>query len=251
MKVKAQFKVVVDEKSYPVVVRYEPHEFVIEIKKLIVAELKSGYDGFDSAAWGYLTLKTLDGDVIIGDELPTGNNKFLAELSIPNIPMDQQDSRIQGGVDFRWRPGHDLVGTPGKKWAYQSDPAWKDTLKTEIQNHFDQWRNGSFDKQSHPLFLCPSGAGTGKSRLLDEFPGLLRRAVYGCGELEQMIAQAYVFKLTFENGTQSNPLPVHANVALGTRMLYQLQDSYKWDQFSSIPSYWQGPNQVIELLSKL
>ena len=44
MSVKALFTVYYKGRPYQVVVRYEPHEFVAEIKKLIVAELKSNYD---------------------------------------------------------------------------------------------------------------------------------------------------------------------------------------------------------------
>ena len=74
--------VVVGGQSHPVVVRYEPNEFVAEVKKLIVAKLKNAFDEFDSVKAGYLTLRTLDGSLIVEDEMPNGK-KFLAELVIP------------------------------------------------------------------------------------------------------------------------------------------------------------------------
>jgi hypothetical protein len=82
---KAQCKVVVNAQThqpYVVVVHYDSHEFVAEVKKLIVAKLKACYDGFDSVKSGYLTLKALNGDVIMEGTMPEGN-KFLAELSRP------------------------------------------------------------------------------------------------------------------------------------------------------------------------
>eukprot|EP00475_Leptophrys_vorax_P020118 TRINITY_DN27545_c0_g1_i3.p1 TRINITY_DN27545_c0_g1~~TRINITY_DN27545_c0_g1_i3.p1 ORF type:complete len:266 (-),score=62.33 TRINITY_DN27545_c0_g1_i3:205-1002(-) len=82
--VKAQFLVVLGEQSYPVVVRYEPGDFIVEIKKLIIVELKStrpnAFGRMDIDV-DWLTLKTWNGDVILTDEIPEGN-KFLAELAL-------------------------------------------------------------------------------------------------------------------------------------------------------------------------
>jgi hypothetical protein len=100
--VKAQFVVVVGTQPYPVVVRYEPNEFVAEVKELIVAELKTTYDGFESVKDGYLTLKTLDGSLIAGTRIPEGQKFFadlderlVEELAIPHKGKDFRIFRIQ------------------------------------------------------------------------------------------------------------------------------------------------------------
>ena len=82
---KAQVTVKVGEASYPVVVQYEDNSFVAEVKKAVVTELKETFDGFESVKAGHLTLKTLDGDVIM-EEIPAGK-KFLADLVIPDKRM--------------------------------------------------------------------------------------------------------------------------------------------------------------------
>jgi hypothetical protein len=87
------------------------------------------------------------------------------------------------------------------------------------------------DKQLHPLFLCLSGPGTGKSRLLNEFPRLVKESVHGIVDLNNIVNQSYCFKLSFENGTCTNPEPFNASVAIGTRMMYQLQSECKWAEF--------------------
>ena len=79
MSVEALFTVNYKGKRYKVEVCYNAGKSVVGVKKLIVAELKSNYDGFDTVKNRYLTLKTLDGTVIEADEIPEGK-KFLADL---------------------------------------------------------------------------------------------------------------------------------------------------------------------------
>ena len=82
--VKAQFVVVVGGQSYPVVVRYEPNEFVAQVKEFIVAKLKNTISVFKNIdlCTDRLTLKTLDGSLIVGNRIPEGH-EFLAEIEIP------------------------------------------------------------------------------------------------------------------------------------------------------------------------
>ena len=79
MSVEALFTVRYEGRSYQVEVSYNPGKSVTGVKKLIVAKLRSNFDGFEHVKAGYLTLKTLDGDVIASDEMPLGKN-FLADL---------------------------------------------------------------------------------------------------------------------------------------------------------------------------
>lgn len=84
----------------------------------------------------------------------------------------------------------------------------------------------------HPVFLTFSGPGTGKSRLLDEFQNLCLRALQKekYEELYERLEKAYVFKVTFENGTSYSKLR-EPSFEIGTRMLYQLSSSYDDYQF--------------------
>lgn len=225
MSVKVQFEVVVNgktEEPYVVGALYDPQQFVAEVKKRIVAELQSAYDGFDSVKAGYLTLKALNGDVIMEDKMPDEDEFFLAELST---------------VEFAWREPLSLLQTEGLNWDYQPDPTIFTTLRQEVQMHYERWRDKNTDKQGHPLFLCRSGPGTGKSRLLQEFPRLVKESVSGIDGLQQLVNNLFCFNVSFENGTADNPEPFDPSKVIGTRMMYQLQAGFRWDQFRARYSF--------------
>jgi hypothetical protein len=246
MSVKALFLVIVRGESYPVVVRYEPHDFVAEIKMLVIAELKSNYDGFESMKAGYLTLKTLEGDVILEDEMPKGK-KFLAELTVPKSETESKFLDKNGeNIKFVWREPYPLLQTEGSKWKYQEDPELCNTLQKEIQIHYDNWVAGVRDKQKHPLFLCMSGPGTGKSRLLNEFPRLVKESVSGIDGLNQFVNSSFCFNISFENGTSENPQPFDPSTVIGTRMMFQLQDQLEWSDFRRFHSY-SIPEAIIQV----
>lgn len=76
-----------------------------------------------------------------------------------------------------------------------------------------------------------SGPGTGKSRLLNEFPRLVKESLSGVDGVEQFVNHSFCFNISFENGTSENPEPFDPSNVVGTRVMYQLQDEYKWDQF--------------------
>ena len=138
-------------------------------------------------------------------------------------------------------------------WPWLCGNSWKEVVisiwfcldgQIEDSDSISLWstENGIGWQAISSFVSLLSGPGTGKSRLLDEFPSVLTSAVSGCGELEEMIAQAYVFKLSFENGTQNNPLPFNPDFALGARMLYQLQNKYHWGAFKTFQNI--GKRQV-------
>ena len=54
------------------------------------------------------------------------------------------------------------------------------------------------DKTRHPLFVTCSGAGTGKSRLLDEFHKLCCDVM--SEDLSTILKESYVFKVDLSNG---------------------------------------------------
>jgi ABC-type lipoprotein export system ATPase subunit len=51
----------------------------------------------------------------------------------------------------------------------------------------------NYDKSQHPIFMICSGAGTGKSRLLDEFGALASKMTSDDPILNEKIKNSYVF----------------------------------------------------------
>ena len=68
-----------------------------------------------------------------------------------------------------------LLSTSGATWDYQQNDEMEKEVAERVQNHYQHWWEGRGDKQNHTLFLACSGVGTGKSRLLQELPGIVKR----------------------------------------------------------------------------
>src|SRR5690349_11324569 len=83
-KVKVRVIVKAGDSEYTVGVKYDNDEIVDEVKKLVVAELKEIYDGFDTVKAGYLTLFNDKActDAIMEDEMPVAK-RFYGRLNIP------------------------------------------------------------------------------------------------------------------------------------------------------------------------
>ena len=117
-----------------------------------------------------------------------------------------------------------LLNTAGSDWEYQPDISLKQTLKMEIKEHYKQVVLGKFDKTNIPIYLFLSGAGTGKSRNASEF----HKTAINClsaNEDEELLARikdAYVFHVSYENGTNLRPKEDDPLRAVGSRMLFQL-----------------------------
>ncbi|KAI9994926.1 hypothetical protein PInf_011773 [Phytophthora infestans] len=156
---------------------------------------------------------------------------------------------------FVWKEPKPLVGTTGATWDFQNSLDLGN-LASAIGCHYEAWRDGKTDKRSHPLFVCLDGPGTGKSRLLDEFPNVLQQQIF-CDEtqgdpaMKQLLRNAYNFKITFENGTTKPGNFIDPGQAIGTRMLYQLQDSVVWDEFMLDHANHVVPAQVLSKLSAI
>ncbi len=84
MNLEVLFTVLFEGKPYQVEVSYAPGKTVVGVKKLIIAEMKKTISVFKNIDLfnDWLTLKTLDGDVIMQNRIPEGN-EFLAELLVP------------------------------------------------------------------------------------------------------------------------------------------------------------------------
>lgn len=141
-------------------------------------------------------------------------------------------------IEFSWKEPKHFLFSEGSKWEYQSDPNVHALLRYEITNHYSYWKEGIKDKHTHPLFLCLSGPGTGKSRLLNEFPRLVKESVSEVIELEPFIKDhSYCFNVSFEFGTEEDNDPFDPSSAIGTRMMYQLQDQLSWADFRKKSPY--------------
>jgi len=167
---------------------------------------------------------------------------------------------------FRWHEPEPLLSSFGANWDYQPHPTLLDTLANESLR---KARRNSRDKRDNPFFLVSGGAGTGKSKLLNRFRELLIKSLENVAsdttlnasdttlatDLLKRLSTAYVFKLTFENGTRvilSANDPSKAKFDIGCRMLYQLREDRQvaFQSFSQDPAHHVLPCQVLELLSK-
>lgn len=130
-----------------------------------------------------------------------------------------------------------LAHTAGCVWAYQPSLQNAAKIAAGLRDLSTGWSRHSVDKDLRPVFTITSGPGTGKSRLLDEFPGLCRAASADDAVLAALLARAYVFKVSFENGTPFQPdaeAGLDGDTVVGTRMLWQLTDTA--DDFSAFRS---------------
>jgi len=106
-------------------------------------------------------------------------------------------------------------------------------LRPALIKHYRNYKAQRIDKKSMPLYMFLAGTGTGKSRNANEF----RHTVYKIleetnpvelvdAELADRFRHAWVFHVSFENGTTITPQerknPTHAVAA---RMMLQLLSS--------------------------
>ncbi len=139
-------------------------------------------------------------------------------------------------------------------WDYQSFQKLPE-LSSTLSRHFNSWKSNRNDKILHPLYLVFSGARTGKSRLLDEFPRLCMEAAKPHPDLQQHLQSNFVvFKCSFEHNTSYLPRSQRENptLAIGTRMLYQLRQkrSMTWPSFLDQLEREVPTDVVLERLAK-
>ncbi|KAF9093994.1 hypothetical protein BGX27_001539 [Mortierella sp. AM989] len=146
-----------------------------------------------------------------------------------------------------------LLHTTGLSWEYQPDPELYPMLRKTIKEHYTDFVQNRRDKLYMPLYLFLCGAGTGKSRNAQEFHKSAFECLSGEGqdeqELRDKIKDAWVFHVSFENGT--SPLPDEASPiqAIGNRMLLQLLPHK--ELYNIISDYNQPhPMDVLNLVAK-
>ncbi|CAG8513854.1 7023_t:CDS:2, partial [Paraglomus occultum] len=145
-----------------------------------------------------------------------------------------------------------LLYTSGANWEYQPHPSLKHILRRELKNHYTNFLSGRFDKMMIPLYLFLSGAGIGKSRNANEF----HQTAITClsepedTELLTKIKEAWVFHVSYENGTTLRSEESSPYLAVGTRMLLQLLRE-KMGLYKIIQTYEPvDPEDVMTLVAK-
>jgi hypothetical protein len=164
-----------------------------------------------------------------------------------------------------------LLNSSGKDWVFQPHPNLYKTLAPNVLEHFTAYKNNNVDKVYAPIYFYLGGAGTGKSRHGSEFASSVQEAIRlhaelhaelhtelhidddHCNlcdlynELAQRLKTAFVFHVSFENGTslapeeKSDPLD-----AIGVRMLAQLLDK---DVETISSQYVASPHTIFELVA--
>jgi hypothetical protein len=113
--------------------------------------------------------------------------------------------------------------------TFQPHPDLYEELATNVFKHYSYYKKDQIDKAYIPSYLYLGGAGTGKSRHGSEFASSIQEAInlriqdplYH--ELAQRLKKAYVFHVSFENGTSlMNKEKSDPWNAVGVRMLKQL-----------------------------
>lgn len=120
----------------------------------------------------------------------------------------------------------------GSTWEFQESPSINNILKQGLEDQLVASNSGG-DKSTHPLFVVCSGAGTGKSRILDQFKEI---AVKVSGEnptLKEKLENSYVFKIDLENGTSYGTFDQPSHY-ISSRMYYQIADPpISWDDLTA------------------
>ena len=141
-------------------------------------------------------------------------------------PREIEDA-FKAGIPYK--PPRPLLNTSGLNWAFQPHPELYKIIGPNVLDHYSIYKANQMDKTYVPIYFYLGGAGTGKSRHGSEFAFSVQQAItlhiehslYH--ELAQRLKAAFVFHVSFENGTsltheeKSNPWN-----AVGVRMLHQL-----------------------------
>ena len=105
----------------------------------------------------------------------------------PCVTFFQQGSNNDTGLPYYPPTPGALVNTAGRRWDYQASPDLTKLLHDQVEEHFRNYKN------TIPLYLFLSGAGTGKSRNATE----LDKTIYKCfdGTLKRMSFWHHMFTI--------------------------------------------------------
>jgi hypothetical protein len=145
-----------------------------------------------------------------------------------------------------------LLSTIGFNWKYTPEPSLQQILQKEFKDHYRYFSQNQFDKAYMPIYFFLSGAGTGKSRNATEFYNTVLNCLIkynNNSELINMVQNALVFNVSFENGTSLRQAESDTYKAIGTRMLSQLLPKMNIDE---IISTYEAPYpwEVLQLVAE-
>lgn len=137
----------------------------------------------------------------------------------------------------------------GCKWPYQESTFINQIIAQGLKKQYKESYFDNGDKSTRPIFMICNGAGTGKSRLLDEFHTLAIKVTADSECLHERVKSAYVFQVDFENGTSSGTFN-SADKYLTSRMYYQVADPpCSWSDMSALNFQHMNITKLIEELA--
>ena len=190
-------------------------------------------------------------------------SKLLSFMSC--TPRRQQANNLTGprrvedafkGIPYK--PPRPLLNTTGVDWVFQPHAELYKIIAPNVLDHFIKYTKNKVDKTYAPIYFYLGGAGTGKSRHGSEFASSVQQAItlhtehnrYRNAikhELAQRLKTAFVFHVSFENGTSLTPEEKSKPWnAVGVRMLYQLLGG---DIEDIRREYVATPRDVFELVA--
>ena len=132
---------------------------------------------------------------------------------------------------IKWQESQMFCQGRGSSWEFQESVSMKNKLKDALLELYEasgfpahRKSTSTFgDKTMHPMFMACSGAGTGKSRLLDEFKRLCCDVTASVDEsLHNKLKQSFVFKVDMENGTTGSDSFKSSMHYITSRMYHQV-----------------------------
>jgi hypothetical protein len=178
---------------------------------------------------------------------PTGKR-----IRMRSAVCDIQPTRFASPLSFAARLQEPLpfLATSGAEWPYQVSTEIVEKLREGLKMRFMSWTKKTLDKKMCPVFTVLGGPGSGKSRLLQEFPRLALSAAEG--DLLGLLRRAFIFHVSFENGTKFQSSELDGAVAIGNRMMWQLMrppDHIGFADFAT--THHCSISTVLDRLSKL
>ncbi|CAJ0755871.1 20731_t:CDS:2 [Entrophospora sp. SA101] len=162
--------------------------------------------------------------------------KFDQLSSLLSILFFVNDLFLSGELpnDLRYLEPEPLLKIEGLSWQFQKSDELMSTFKDALLNHYEN-------------FISERG----KSRIATELLQLAKDCAVNHSELQERLKSALVFNISFENGTaldindEKDP-----DIAIGTRMLFQLLPNWhgNWNEFKK--SYKIGSVKILEGVAK-
>lgn len=120
-----------------------------------------------------------------------------------------------------------LCRSTRRNWPYQGASEIAKKLKRSLVNNYKAWKENNHDGHCRALNVILSGAGTGKSRMLDNMKSLLCGAAKLSKDEDLMarMESAYVFRITFADGPEQDSQlidDIYGDLDISYRMIYQL-----------------------------